>query len=307
MTDGRRTADQRVIVLALLALLFSTVGLGLRELGAGQSAHAWIEDTPHKSPATAPIRVKRQRVHSQGPFTRWRVGIDQPNLFSCRAVSPAGRECTRWRVGLVREALASNWRESFVKRSSATAPRAFPDHGPRSNGYGDHNVTNEPNPAGGQAIIVAGFRRDVPGTTGTDRGPVRRPATVPLIPPRAPPPRGTVTPAGCNSLSVALTVWLSMLPAQALCVTGLLADLPAQGVVVGLPGAVVGPSKEVVIVGRPGGKVVRQTSSGTAVTVTVEDGIDDVTRFSLAGLAQAGGGGSSGSKRSRWASVKSLG
>ncbi len=70
----------------------------------------------------------------------------------------------------------------------ATEPRAVPDQSLWPEGHGDHNVTNEPNSGGGPAIIVAGFRRDVPGTTGTDRGPLRRHSMVPLIPPRPPPP-----------------------------------------------------------------------------------------------------------------------
>ena len=78
-----------------------------------------------------------------------------------------------------------------------TAPRTFPDHRPRPEGHGDHNVTNEPNPEGGLEIIVAEFRPAATGTTGADRGPILRPQAVPLIPLRAP-PRGTVTPATCR-------------------------------------------------------------------------------------------------------------
>ncbi len=80
----------------------------------------------------------------------------------------------------------------------ATEPRTFPDHGLWPEGHVDQDVTNEANPGGRPAIIAAGFRRDAPGTTGADRGPVRRPPTVPLILLRAPPLRGTVTTATCR-------------------------------------------------------------------------------------------------------------
>ena len=44
MTDGRRTADQKVIVLALLALLFSTVvAAAFGNWVPAGAAHAWIE------------------------------------------------------------------------------------------------------------------------------------------------------------------------------------------------------------------------------------------------------------------------
>ena len=96
-----------------------------------------------------------------------------------------------------------------------------------------------------------------------------------------------------SAISVALTVWLSMLPDAGVgVVTAGHADLLAQGVEDLLPGAVGLPLGEVVVDGALGRQVVREHVPLAARAVEVEDGVEHLPHVDLAGPSHVDGRGS---------------